>query len=185
VNAASVRQDGTIDKQTIADALFIAQYLVGLRDEYYTLVPQNVDILLIPDRPKVNVGEQFSVNVMVNAGPASPVGAAQVYLDFNTALLEVMSLTGGATLSEELQSSFDNGLSQIAYAAGIAPGASGDSVTSPFPLVTVTFRVIAASGQSGTNIVFAPLVPPRETKTVFDAGRTNTGQLVPINVVVE
>ena len=39
VNAASVRQDGAFDKKTIADALFIAQPLGGLRDEFYILVP--------------------------------------------------------------------------------------------------------------------------------------------------
>lgn len=38
VNAASVRQDGAFDKKTIPDALFIAQHLVGLRDEFYNLV---------------------------------------------------------------------------------------------------------------------------------------------------
>jgi hypothetical protein len=39
VNAASVRQDGNADRITIADAQFITQYLAGLRDEYYNLVP--------------------------------------------------------------------------------------------------------------------------------------------------
>ncbi|HEU0022648.1 MAG TPA: carboxypeptidase regulatory-like domain-containing protein, partial [Dehalococcoidia bacterium] len=39
VNAASVKQDGDADRKTIADALFIAQQLVGLRDEYYNLLP--------------------------------------------------------------------------------------------------------------------------------------------------
>jgi hypothetical protein len=39
VNAASVRHDESADKVTIADALFIAHYLMGLRDEFYNLVP--------------------------------------------------------------------------------------------------------------------------------------------------
>jgi hypothetical protein len=39
VNAASVRQDGDFDQKTIADALFIAQQLVGQRDEFYDLIP--------------------------------------------------------------------------------------------------------------------------------------------------
>jgi hypothetical protein len=39
VNAASVQQDGSFDQVAIADALFIAQYLVGLRDESYNLAP--------------------------------------------------------------------------------------------------------------------------------------------------
>ena len=39
VNAAGVRLDGEFDQKTIADALFIAQYLVGLRDEFYSPMP--------------------------------------------------------------------------------------------------------------------------------------------------
>lgn len=38
VNAASVRQDGEFDEKTIAYTLFIAQILVGLRDESYYLL---------------------------------------------------------------------------------------------------------------------------------------------------
>jgi hypothetical protein len=38
VNAASVEQDEAFDRKTIADALFIAQYLAGLRDEFFNLV---------------------------------------------------------------------------------------------------------------------------------------------------
>jgi glucose/arabinose dehydrogenase len=42
VNTASVRQDGGFDQTTVADALFIAQYLAGLRDVYYHPVRQAV-----------------------------------------------------------------------------------------------------------------------------------------------
>lgn len=41
VNAASVLQDGAFDKKTIADALFLAQYSMGQRDEFYNLVPDS------------------------------------------------------------------------------------------------------------------------------------------------
>ena len=39
VNMASVRHDGDFDGKTIADVLFIAQYLAGLRDDYFELLP--------------------------------------------------------------------------------------------------------------------------------------------------
>jgi hypothetical protein len=39
VNAASVHQDGGIDQPTIDDALYITQYLAGLRDESYDPLP--------------------------------------------------------------------------------------------------------------------------------------------------
>jgi hypothetical protein len=41
VNAASVLQDGAFDRKTVADALFLAQYSVGRRDELYNLVPDS------------------------------------------------------------------------------------------------------------------------------------------------
>jgi hypothetical protein len=39
VNAASVMPDGNADGKTIADALLIAQQTMGLRDDYYNLLP--------------------------------------------------------------------------------------------------------------------------------------------------
>jgi hypothetical protein len=34
-----VRQDGAFDRINVADARFIAQYLLGIRDEFYNLSP--------------------------------------------------------------------------------------------------------------------------------------------------
>ena len=84
----------------------------------------------------------------------------------------------------ETVSNFDQTRGQINYAAGKGFSLPNDSVASPFTLVTVTFQALVASGQVGTDIVFAPLVPPRESKTVLGAGRTNTGQLVPVKIIV-
>ena len=39
VNAASVRHDDSFDIKTIAEALFVAQYPVGLWDVFYNLAP--------------------------------------------------------------------------------------------------------------------------------------------------
>jgi hypothetical protein len=127
------------------------------------------------------VGQQVSVNVVVNAAPASPVDAVQVYLDFNASMLQVVSIAGGTTLSEELQSDFDNNLGQVGYAAGTL----GASIEAPFTLVTVNFQTTGATGPGGTDIVFAPLVPPRQTKVAVGLGRDVTGTLTPVHLVIQ
>lgn len=141
---------------------------------------QTVDIALMAAQPRVAVGEQFSVRVIVNAGPASPVDAAQVYLDFDSSVLQVIAIRDGTVLGEQLQSSFDNGLGQVNYAAGTL----GNAAEAPFTLTTIDFQGTGATGQGGTDIVFAPLTAPRQTKAV-DAGLDNTGKLTPVNVVFE
>jgi hypothetical protein len=184
VNSASVKHDGPFDQVTMDDARSIAENLVGLRDGFYNPGPPKVDIFVLPDRSSVKVGEQIDINVKVFAAAAGRVDAAQVYLDFNPSVLQVLALTGGTALPAQFQSKFDNGLGQIAYAAGNGIGTPIDSVASPFDLVKVTFQAVAASGQGGTDIAFSPLLPPRESKTIFGVGLANTGQLLPINILV-
>ena len=126
------------------------------------------------------MGQEISVNVAVAASTASPVDAVQVHLDFDTSVLQVVNVAGGATLSDELQSDFDNSLGQVGYAAGTL----GDSIEAPFTLVTVNFQTTAATGQGGTDIVFAPLTPPRQARMTVGAGSDVTGSLTPVSLVV-
>lgn len=184
INSASVRQDGAIDQVTIADARFIAENLVGLRDGSFNPGPPKVDISLVPTQTSVRVGAQFSADVEVYAGTANRVDAAQVYLDFNPSRLRVVSMTGGSSLSDQFQSTFDNTLGRIAYAAGRGIGTSNGSVASPFTLVTVHFQAVTPSGPGGTDVGFAPQTSPRQTKSIFSAGQLNNGQLLPANIVV-
>jgi hypothetical protein len=119
---------------------------------------------------------------MVNASLGSPVDAVQAYLDFDTSVLQVVSVTGGATLSQVLQpADFDNGLGQVNYAAGT----TGGSIEAPFTLLTVNFQTTAATGQNGTTIVFAPLTPPRQTRVAVGAGQDVTGNLTAVSLVVQ
>lgn len=144
-------------------------------------VSSAVDITLTANPSAASVGQQVSVNVVVNAAPASPVDAVQVYLDFNASMLQVVSIAGGTTLSEELQSDFDNNLGQVGYAAGTLSA----SIEAPFTLVTVNFQTTGATGPGGTDIVFAPLVPPRQTKVAVGLGRDVTGTLTPVHLVIQ
>jgi hypothetical protein len=134
----------------------------------------------VAESPRVALGEQFSVQVIVNAGPAKVVDAAQVYLDFDPSVLQIIAVRKGAALREQLQSSFDNGLGQINHAAGTLGGA----IAAPFTLATIDFQSLAATGPGGTDVVFSPSADPRQTKTVA-AGINNTGRLTPVNIVVE
>jgi hypothetical protein len=129
-----------------------------------------------------SVGQQITINVMVNASPGSPVDAVQAYLDFDTSVLQVVSVVGGATLSQVLQpAKFDNGRGEVDYAAGT----TGDSIESPFTLLSVNFQTTAVTGQNGTAIVFAPLTPPRQTRVAVGAGQDVTGNLTPVSLVVQ
>ena len=129
----------------------------------------------------VSAGQQVSVNVVVGAAPTSPADAAQVYLDFDASVIQVVSLTSGAALSQVLQAEFDNSRGRVNYAAGTLE----DSVEAPFTLVTVNFRAAAATGQGGTVIDFAPLAPPRQTKVAVDVGKNVTGNLTPVRLVIQ
>ena len=141
---------------------------------------QVVNIVLTSDVGAFSIGDLFSVAVTVNAGPGKTVDAAQVYLDFDATVLQVVKLTASSSLGEELQSSHDNTLGQINYAAGTL----GAPITSPFQLLVVRFRAVTQTGSSGTTIRFASLVNPRQTKVVT-AGINNTGSLAAVNLIIE
>ncbi len=146
-----------------------------------TLAPAlPVDIVLRSSQAPVSLGAQFTVSVVVEAGPTSAVDAVQVYLDFDSSTLQVIALRSGGTLVEQLQSSFDNGLGRIDFAAGTLSG----SAVQAFTLVAVDFRAVAATGPSGTTVRFAPPAALRVTKVVR-AGEVNTGQLGSLNIVVQ
>ena len=117
--------------------------------------------------------------VTVKAGPGNTVDAAQVYLDFDADLLQVVKLTGSSALAEELQSNHDNTLGQVNYAAGTL----GAPITSSFQLLVVQFRAVAQTGPGGTTIGFASLLNPRQTKVVT-AGINKTGNLGAVNLMI-
>jgi hypothetical protein len=141
-----------------------------------------VNIRLLPDQQTINVGSQFQIQVQVDASPERPVDTVQVYLDFDSNKLEVVGqLQAGGVLTVPLQSSSDNQLGQINYSAGAEFGAP--LVTSSFLLVTINLKAKATTGIQGTNILFAPLVPPRQTKAI--RGANVTGTLSTAKVIIQ
>ncbi len=138
----------------------------------------SVAIELVTEGDQISVGQQFRVQVRVQAGPTNRVKAAQVYLEFETAELEVITLDAGDALEYLLQKSTNNSTGHINFAAGTL----GTSVSSSFILATITFQAKSSTGQQGTYIDFSPLEAPRQTKAV-DGGANITGELTGASIV--
>ena len=130
--------------------------------------------------PQPGVGQLFEVLVTVEAEAARPVDTVQVYLDFDPSLLRVVEVNGGARLEIALQSSIDLLAGQVDYAAGTL----GDSAQAPFTLVSLKFQALNPTGPAGTQLQFAPLIAPRETKAI-EAGVNNLGNLSPLTLVIQ
>ena len=109
-----------------------------------------------------------------------PVDTVQVYLDFDPSILQVVEINPGATLEVALHSGFDNLAGQVGYAAGTL----GDSAQVPFTLVSLTFQAINPTGPAGTQLQFAPLIAPRETKAI-ESGVNTLGILSPLTLVIQ
>ncbi|MDE2842446.1 MAG: cohesin domain-containing protein, partial [Chloroflexota bacterium] len=62
----------------------------------------------------VRTGQQFEIAVKINAGHTRPVDTAQVYLDFDPAILEAVAIRPGPYLEYLLQSSWDNDRGRLA-----------------------------------------------------------------------
>ena len=130
--------------------------------------------------PQPGIGQLFEVKVIVEARAFSPVDTVQVYLEFDPSILQVVEINPGATLEVALQSGFYNLAGQVGYAAGTL----GDSVQGPFTLVSLTFKTLNLTGPAGTQLQFAPLIAPRETKAI-EAGVNNLGNLSPLTLVIQ
>ena len=139
-----------------------------------------VSIELITDASDVIAGQEFEVQVTVNAGPLNPVDTAQVYLDFNTAKIEVVSVKAGSRLRYVLQ----NKTSERSGRIGFAAGTTGAAQVAPFVLCTVTFRAEGLDGRGDATIGFAPLRAPRHTKAIH-RGLDVTGDLGSLLVAVK
>ena len=142
--------------------------------------PVGLAITLKTSDSQPGIGQLFEVEVNVEAEAASPVDTVQVYLDFDPSILQVVEINPGATLEIALRSSFNNRAGQVDYAAGTL----GESQLAQFALVRLTFQTINPTGPAGTQLRFAPLAAPRETKAI-EAGDNNLGILRPLLFVIQ
>ena len=119
-----------------------------------------VDFVIVdaPNDP-VRSGEIFSIKIQVQAG-AQQVDGAQINLDFDPAILNVVSLTPGSTLSVPIKGpKYDNDVGTIDYAAGVF----SNFPSGMFDLLTITFEVVDLRTTSlGYSSFF-----PRKTDVTF------------------
>ena len=127
----------------------------------------------------VAVGGQFELQVRVMARFTQPVDTAQVYLEYDPAVLEVVAITPGLALEQELQSRGDNARGELSFAAITLY----EPVTYEFILCSALFQVKAAPNFGVTHLGFTDAKPGGHTMAIL-RGTNVTGALSGVNVVV-
>lgn len=119
----------------------------------------------------VLVGQQFTVDIILNAGSFSP-SAADLVVSYDATRLKAVSITSGGFLPTELAGgSVGNGRAAIAVASGTSP------VTGSGVIARITFEAIAAGN--------ATVVPTASTKvTAAGYAEDVVDRLVPVSVTI-
>ena len=130
-----------------------------------------VQLRMTPAEQVVDLGQEFSVAVMAEAG-AQPVDMIDTFLSFDPARLQVLEIAPGATLPTVLASNFDNTNGRLGYSAGKQLG--GPDPNGSFTLMTVRFqaRTTATPGSTALTFVFQP---PIRSTDVFYRGQSVLG----------
>jgi hypothetical protein len=117
----------------------------------------SVQISIRPERASVVQDQVFAVNVEIAAGE-QPIDGAEVHLDFDASVLQVVDADGnpataieaGSTLDVPIQNVADNLLGRIDFAAG-----TFDSQPSgTFVLATVRLKALHSTDSRGTAVAF-------------------------------
>ncbi|MDT0608625.1 cohesin domain-containing protein, partial [Croceitalea rosinachiae] len=108
----------------------------------------DVFFVVNPEISNVTDGDTFSVTIQVQAND-QPVDGSEVHLTFDSAIVEVSSLTPGGTLTLPLISeTSDNTLGTIDYSVGSLSG----PVSGTFDLLTIEFSAVGA-GSTQLNFI--------------------------------
>jgi VCBS repeat-containing protein len=140
-------------------------------------VDRDVDFSFSPGALTVATNGIFTVDIVMGASTEQPVDAADVHLDFDPSLLQVVDEAGVTTTSiipgplftggawdDVLMNEADNAGGTVYFAGG--RGLGGVDATGPVVLATVRFKALAPSG--GTPVTFSAVFP-RETKAVLSS----------------
>lgn len=135
---------------------------------------ESVRFVLTPNAPLLEVNATFTAVAQVQTS-GQAVDGAEIHLDFDPAMLEVIAVVPGPALGVAiLPPAFDNTAGTIDYAAG---------TFSPFPvatfdLLTITFRAKAA----GTSLIRIPAADvPRRSDVTF-AGHSFITLTAPVDL---
>ncbi|MBC7262862.1 MAG: DNRLRE domain-containing protein [Chloroflexi bacterium] len=115
-----------------------------------------MQISIDPANTSVNVGDEFDLNIRIDAG-AEGVVATDVYLNFDPVFLEVVGITDGTPLSV-----FTKVYSNTVGTITIGAGTLGDPASGTFVVATLRMRAKAGTGVSPTTVAFS-LTEPRRT----------------------
>jgi hypothetical protein len=145
--------------------------------------------------PKLNVTPQHRdvhpgdvINISIDLNPdTKEIYAAEVWMNFNTTVLEVLSITPGGVLSQDgattltpVPPSYDNILGTIEYAESRAGVTTG--ITNPGVLFYINFKIKnAPRGSIGEiDLASATLVDP-SLNSITPIGLNNGDVLIPLN----
>jgi hypothetical protein len=156
--------DGITD---ISDYSILVSNFLEVSEQSAQGVSTNVvDPVMLSITPSVitaTSGEEFDVSMEVNSGSETIIGA-QVFVDFDPTLLEVVSVTPDDTLPDNLLNRWDNATGEIDLAR-VKLGSPYPSGT--IPLATVRFRVRnTRSNTPSSTLSTFNMLRPRETKVV-------------------
>jgi len=105
-----------------------------------------VEMAVIPDQTKVNVGDTFELLVEINAGNQE-IDGASAYLNFDPTVMRVDEIISAGVLNLVLLNHFDNQTGQITFSAG----ALESKPSGRFKLAIIRMKAIAVSKGSALN----------------------------------
>lgn len=113
----------------------------------------------MPANTTVAVGQTFDLTLEVRAGTSTVDGAA-AFLNFDPAVLQVVSVTAGGALPVPIMNQFDNTTGSLDYSAGTFSGFPSGT----FTLATVRFSAV---GVGSAALVMFNSTPPRRSDVTF------------------
>lgn len=114
-----------------------------------------VVVAVKPQTEKVHTGETFTLKVIIRAGDRQ-VDGAQIFLDFDPKVLQVLEVTLLPPLHTPIYNQVDNENGRVSYAAGLLLGTLPSGT---FDLVEMTLQAQAPTG--GTYLTFTHDIPRR------------------------
>ena len=163
-------------------ALIASSQVAGLPLADSSGVPVDLD----PASATLSVGETVTLSIQVGASSSQPVDTVQVYLDFDSTLLQVVDSNGdpatqvtlgpilqpGGLWKDVLLNAVDNQAGRVVVAGG--KGLEGTDATEEFVLATVRFKAL---GVAPETLVAFDTEAPEKTRAVFQ-GTEVTGAAI-------
>lgn len=112
--------------------------------ERETTTPDSVSIGVQPELKDIAEGSLFDVSIVVQPNGMT-VDQVAAYLNFDAAILELVAVTDGSTLTQVDTNTFDNATGHLDY---VATHSGGSPPTGEFVLATVTFRALNATAET-------------------------------------